>query len=385
MQVYIISKNRGSNVKKYLLKHTDNKEKNLKYDFLPAIIEIVEKPANIWGTVIIIFSLFLFITVFVWAYFARFDVVVTAPGMINSREEIVKVEAMTGGQVYDIEVEEGEYVEEGRVLVKLDTNFIDEEIENLKHQLKILEIQKEIYTKISEGEDITEIDPEEYGDKKWLVEALIEEEKLYQITMKEYRRQENLETDTTYVQYEKESYELSRKTEIAQSISQCELQIWQYEKELATYEANRDFCTICANASGYVTKLQVLSKEEVVSAGELIAYIVDKEELVFECYVPDSEIANLEMGQQVNVKINTYPYNDYGIFTGEIVDISDISVQNETYGNVYVVDVLIENSEKTPFIIGMSGTAEIVTGKRSVLEYFMEPIKQGIDDSFKEK
>ena len=136
---------------------------------------------------------------------------------------------------------------------------------------------------------------------------------------------------------------------------------------------------------GYITNLQVLSKEEVVSAGEMIAYIVNKDNLIFECYVTDAQITDVKMGQKVQVKINAYPYNDYGMFLGEITDIADISVQNETLGNVYIVQVTIEEKQDTPFTLGMSGTAEIVTGQRRILEYFLEPIKRGIDDSFKEK
>ena len=72
MRVCIISKYRGINVKKYLLKHKSDKEKNLKYDFLPSIIEIVEKPTNAWGSVIIVFSLLLFVSVGLWAAFSKF-------------------------------------------------------------------------------------------------------------------------------------------------------------------------------------------------------------------------------------------------------------------------------------------------------------------------
>ena len=74
-----------------------------------------------------------------------------------------------------------------------------------------------------------------------------------------------------------------------------------------------------------------------------------------------------------------------GMFQGKVIDISDISIQNETYGNVYVVKVLLEDKSGAKLMIGMGGIAEIVIGERSVLEYFLEPVKQGLDDSFKEK
>lgn len=45
----------------------------------------------------------------------------------------------------------------------------------------------------------------------------------------------------------------------------------------------------------------------------------------------------------------------------------------------------LEEKPETRLTIGMSGIGEIVIGERSALEYFLEPIKQGLDDRFKEK
>lgn len=372
-------------MKKYILKHKNDKEKNLKYDFLPSLIEIVEKPTNVWGSFIIIFSLLLFVSVGIWATFAKFDVVVSASGMIVADDGIAKIESMADGEVERIMVKEGDYVKKGDVLLELNTQFIDEAIENLEYQKNILEVQKEIYIMISEGEDITKLDSETYGGQKWIVEALIEEERMYQATIAEYKRQEALGTDVEYIRYEKENCKMSRNAEVASAISQCELQIWQCEEDLESYRENLEFYSIRANTSGYLNQFQVLSEQEVISAGDMIAYIVDKEELIFECYVSDADIAEVELNEKVNVKMSAYPYNDYGMFQGTVIDISDISAQNENFGNVYVVKVVLEDKPDMELTIGMSGMAEIVIGERSVLEYFLEPIKQGLDDSFKEK
>ncbi len=385
MPVCTINRCRGNKVKKYILKHKGDKEKNLKYDFLPSLIEIVEKPTNIWGNFIIVFSLLLFVSVGLWATFSKFDVVVSAGGMVVADDGIAKVESMAGGEVKRIMVKEGDYVKSGDVLLELNTQFIDEAIENLEYQKNILEVQKEMYTMISEGQDITELDPDSYGVHKWIVASLVEEERMYQTTIDEYKRQENLGTDVEYIRYEKENCELSRKTEVASAISQCELQIWQCEEDLKTYRENLDFYLIRANATGYLNQFQILSEKEVVSAGDMIGYIVDKEELIFECYVPDSDIAEVELNEKVNVKMSAYPYNDYGMFQGKVIEIGDISVQDENRGNVYVVKVLLEDKPETKLSIGMSGMVDIVIGERSALEYFLEPIQQALNDSFKEK
>lgn len=57
-------------------------------------------------------------------------------------------------------------------------------------------------------------------------------------------------------------------------------------------------------------------------------------------------------------------------------------------GNVYAVKVEIDENllpEDIKLISGLSGTMEINVGKRSVLDYFLEPIVGGLENSLKEK
>ena len=55
-------------------------------------------------------------------------------------------------------------------------------------------------------------------------------------------------------------------------------------------------------------------------------------------------------------------------------------------GNVYIVKLEINNdNENINIISGLSGIAEIKTGKRTVMDYFLEPIVKGFGESLKEK
>ena len=57
-------------------------------------------------------------------------------------------------------------------------------------------------------------------------------------------------------------------------------------------------------------------------------------------------------------------------------------------GNVYKIEVEIDSegfNEEIKLMAGMSGAVEIDVGKRSVLDYFLEPILQGMKNSLKEQ
>lgn len=372
-------------MRQYLLNRKREKEKNLKYDFLPSLIEIVERPANKWGTVVIIVSLFLFLFAGIWSVMSKFDVVVSAAGMVMTEKDINRVETLISGTVSEIKVQEGEYVEEGDVLICLDSSEILDKVENLTKQIENLTVQKELYEKIENGEDVTELDTFIYEENKWTAKAIIEEEKLYRLNRKEYERQEKLAEDKEYISYQKQVYEQTHCSQTVKALAECMIQISQYEKEKKEYEKALEYYIIKADTSGYVTNLQVHYLGEELLAGDMISYIADTDKLIFECYVSDADIAEIMEGQKVQVKISTYPYNDYGVFEGEIASISDVSIQKDGYGNVYVTKVEMNNPQELSLSVGMSGSAEIVIGTRSALEYFLEPVTQGVNESFREK
>ena len=98
----------------YVLKHSKNKDKELKYDFMPSLLEIIERPAHKAGTVIIVGVFTLLIAFVVWACLSKIDVVVTAGGSVQPSGNVNVVQAYSGGTVKSINAAEGEYVKKGR-------------------------------------------------------------------------------------------------------------------------------------------------------------------------------------------------------------------------------------------------------------------------------
>ena len=73
----------------YVLKHSKNKDKELKYDFMPSLLEIIERPAHKAGTVIILGVFTLMIAAVIWACLSKIDVVVTA-GLFRRNSKVNK-------------------------------------------------------------------------------------------------------------------------------------------------------------------------------------------------------------------------------------------------------------------------------------------------------
>ena len=118
----------------YILKHSKKHDRELKYDFMPSLLEIIERPMHKAGTIIILSSFSLLIAAIVWACLSEIDVVITSNGSIQPSGSVNVVEAYASGTVKEIYVAEGQHVNQGDILIELDTQSIDIDVNQLNYQ-----------------------------------------------------------------------------------------------------------------------------------------------------------------------------------------------------------------------------------------------------------
>ncbi len=372
-------------MKDYLIKYSSSKRRELKYDFMPDILEIIEKPANKGGTFIIWMIFTLICTAILWAAFFKLDIVVTASGVVTPEGNMNIVQSSMGGTIENILIKEGDYVKKGEDLIELSQELNDIDIDKIEYNLELMKIQKEIYTKIYNGTEIDKIDAEKYEPYQWVVKCIIEEENIYKNDLSGLELQIRSSSSKELSDLQMDSFSMQRNLEIMEKISSCEGKIKENEAALAKYTYGEKENTIKAPVSGYVTQLAVNTLGQVIQSTQTVAGISpDDATLIFKCYLPDADIMNIELGQTVQMKLKAFPYAEYGAIEGTIEYISPAAQAVEGIGYVYTVNISYDN-ERMGTIPGMSGTAEILAGKRTVLEYFMEPISKGFRNSLKEK
>ncbi|MBR3667910.1 MAG: biotin/lipoyl-binding protein, partial [Ruminococcus sp.] len=164
----------------YVLKHSRKHDKELKYDFMPSMLEIIERPAHKAGTVIILGIFSLLIAAVIWACLSKTDIVVTSSGTIQPVGNISSLNSYTSGTIKSINVEEGAYVTTGQVLIELDTQSLDIDVDTLNNQKKVLEAQKSFYMMIRNEEDISAVDISGYsGNIQPYLLTIIDNDKAY--------------------------------------------------------------------------------------------------------------------------------------------------------------------------------------------------------------
>jgi adhesin transport system membrane fusion protein len=144
---------------------------------------------------------------------------------------------------------------------------------------------------------------------------------------------------------------------------------------------------------GIVNKLHVNTIGGVVQASEPLAEITPLgDSLYVEVRVKPQDIAFISPGQDALVKISAYDFTVYGGLEGKVELISSDSIKDEENDESYYLvtvktedSVLRKGNETLPIIPGMVAEVDIITGKKSVLDYILKPIVKARQEALRER
>lgn len=153
-----------------------------------------------------------------------------------------------------------------------------------------------------------------------------------------------------------------------------------------------DGAALKAPVRGIVNKLNVTTIGAVVQPGQDIIQIVPQDDKLFiETRIRPQDVAFIQPKQAASVKLSAYDYLIYGALDGKVERISADTIADERGENFYRVIVrtnktYIENKgEKLPIIPGMVASVDILTGKRTVLDYLLKPIRRVRHEALRER
>ncbi|NJL83446.1 MAG: HlyD family efflux transporter periplasmic adaptor subunit [Chloroflexaceae bacterium] len=196
---------------------------------------------------------------------------------------------------------------------------------------------------------------------------------------------------------QKQAEERQIKLETEQKLKQLEIEITQLqagivEKQnlLTASKAKLKQLFLKSPVDGVVLSLDLQNTGEVIQAGETVAEIYPNTmPLTLTAVLPNREAGFIKPGMPVKVKLDAYPYQDYGIVSGKVSSISADAKSNEKLGEVYRVEValdrsyVLEKQQKIAFKPGQTATAEIIIRHRRIADILLEPIhklqKDGIN------
>ena len=186
------------------------------------------------------------------------------------------------------------------------------------------------------------------------------------------------------------------RTDAAADLIRVESELAQARETLVARADAAQRTEIRSPMKGTVKSIRVNTIGGVVQAGQEIMTIVPTEDtLVIEAYVRPADVAFIHPGQKAVVKISAYDYAIYGGLDGTVENISPDTLRDERRAGTPVADVADEansyyrvlvrttsnslttpNGQVLPIIPGMTASVEMLTGRKTVLQYLIKPLNR---------
>lgn len=363
---------------KHIKKQLIERDKRLYYDFLPDMEGIIEKPANVLTTILLFTCFVLIISTIIWACRCKLDITIIATGNVDTVEALVTPVYMASGIIDEVLVKDGDYVEVGTVICRLDSSQKELSLQEVKYNLELLVVQKEIYGALYDmyksGEiSSLNVDLSSYKKFEKVVESIILENDMFIQDLKE-------------LSHEKKQRALEEQLySVTNNINKIDAQIEKVKLQIESLEKDLENMTVKATVPGYITYVEKMYVGKIVNVGNPVCYINELEnDYIFTTYIADEDITSISVGDSVSIKLPGYEDTEYEYIDGTVVSISNIPINKEEKGVTYMVrisaDVIPQNIKS-----GMEGVLDVVVGKRTVMDYFLEPFKNGLSDSLNER
>jgi HlyD family secretion protein/adhesin transport system membrane fusion protein len=156
----------------------------------------------------------------------------------------------------------------------------------------------------------------------------------------------------------------------------------EISKLLKRSEANSDReerKTIASPVNGTIKKIYFNTIGGIVKPGDPVVEITPiGDSLMIVGRIKTSDRARVWIGQKVSVSISAFDFSRYGSLEGILIAISPDSFTDEKGVSYYEVKIETAKASfsKTELVLpGMSADINILTGKKTVMEYLLKPLK----------
>jgi hemolysin D len=432
--------------------------------FLPAELELVETPvhpAPRWTVRVLVG---LTVIALLIAMLGRLDIVVTATGQFIPNARVKTIQPAITGVVREIRVRDGQRVEAGQLLMKLDTTQAAADADKA-HSSRLdaamataradalLTAQRDskppVVVKVDDAPEARMQDAQRQAEGAWLeycaqydsaraelakrqaeldgtraeIAKLVATAPLARQQADAYRalvadkyvaRNDYLDKEQSALDKEHElAAQRSHASELAAAIAEQRAQVeatgskfrhdqldaleratqelTQYRNDETKAQTRQALLSLTAPVAGTVQQLSVHTLGGVVTTAQSLMEIVPDDALEVEARLQNKDVGFVQVGQRAAVKIEAFPYTRYGYLKGTITEVSNDAVQDKKLGLTFAVRIKLETNRihvdnrwitLTP---GMAVTADIATGKRSVIGYFLDPLMQTAREGMRER
>jgi hemolysin D len=203
------------------------------------------------------------------------------------------------------------------------------------------------------------------------------------------------------------------RTNALSELSKAQDRLRAGEEGLAKATRRADLLTLRAPISGTVQQMHIAGIGAVVTPAQQLLSVVPQDETVkVEAVLENRDVGFVWAGQHVELKVDAFPFTRYGLLAGTVISVdrdAEATPVNASgaHGSVRAADEIdhVEASERLRYTVhialepgtldidgrpakllpGMSVRAEILTGKRRIIDFILAPLNEHIHDAMRER
>ncbi len=432
-------------------------------DFMPDVHAATRHRGRRFAYILTVISIIFFGVMGVWAHYAVLDEVTRGEGTIIPSSRTQVIQNLEGGILAEILVHEGDIVEPGDVLVRIENIVAKASLQDARSQyLTLLATEARLMAEIEGHQQIDfplgvmNEAPTVAADQQRLFSARRRQLEAQISVLKsqaQQRKQEVAEMGSRLRQLEQslslareelaitsplvqkgvmprielirierqvadlegeirtirtaiprlqsaqqeanqrvEEMRLTAQTEASNELNSTRAELKSISQSLFAGEDRVTRTAVTSPVRGTVKDMKITTVGGVIQPGEDIMEIVPLDDtLIVEARVRPADIAYLRPDQKAVIKVSAYDFSIYGGLTAKLERISADTIkdeQGESFYHVYLrteENSLLHHGEELPIIPGMTVTAEILTGEKSVLNYLLKPILRARDSALRER
>jgi len=371
-----------------------------------------------------------------WASQAEIDEVTKGSGKVIPSRQIQVVQNLEGGIVSEIMIREGEIVDPGQVLLRIDdtrfsSSFRERVVNRSSLEARLARLRAEAEggefspskelvaaspAAVNRERELQELRSRLSGlraNQKLLISELdmtrplvakgaVSEVEVLRLERKaiEVRTEINatrlalprVEAALEEIGSRIESVEISFRNESREELNAVASELAGMSESAVALEDRVNRTLVRAQVHGTVKRLLINTVGGVVQPGSDLVEIVPLEDtLLVEAQIRPADIAFLSPGLSAIVKISAYDFLIYGGLDAEVEHISADTILDERGESFYLIRVRTKSnslgteSEPLPIIPGMLAQVDILTGKKTILHYLMKPVLRARVESLRER
>ena len=187
------------------------------------------------------------------------------------------------------------------------------------------------------------------------------------------------------------AFDIDQRRQMTEALADLTPRLAEVQEQLTKADRLAALAELTAPRDGVVLSVAKGGPGSLMAEGEPVVVLVPTDvAMIAEIGIGSSETGRIALGDPVTLKIDAFPWRRHGSLTGVLQDVSHGSFTPEGgavalhSGRVTFDGGLRDLAPGTGLLPGMTLSAEIKTGTRTLLDYFLEPLMRGLNESLRE-